>query len=82
MNHNGTNTLPLHIHDDSNGLDYTLHGDRRPSMLVVTDINEARLARLHQCQTPDEIIAAILAEDEELESVDSKEEIMDLDLDF
>ena len=44
--------------------------------------NEARLARLHQCQTPDEIIAAILAEDEELEAVDSKEEIMDLDLDF
>ena len=27
MNHNGTNNLPLHIHDDSNGLDYTLHGD-------------------------------------------------------
>ena len=27
MNHNGTNDLPLHIHDDSNGLDYTLHGD-------------------------------------------------------
>ena len=26
-------------------IDYTLHGDRRPSMLVVTDINEARLAR-------------------------------------
>lgn len=27
MNHNGTNDLPLHTHDDSNGLDYTLHGD-------------------------------------------------------
>lgn len=27
MNHNGTNTLPLHIHDGNNGLDYTLHGD-------------------------------------------------------
>ena len=27
MNRNGTNTLPLHIHDDNNGLDYTLHGD-------------------------------------------------------
>ena len=27
MNHNSTNDLPLHIHDDSNGLDYTLHGD-------------------------------------------------------
>ena len=26
MNHNGTNDLPLHIHDDNNGLDYTLHG--------------------------------------------------------
>ena len=24
MNHNGTNDLPLHIHDDNNGLDYTL----------------------------------------------------------
>lgn len=24
MNHNGTNDLPLHIHDGSNGLDYTL----------------------------------------------------------
>ena len=27
MNHNGANDLPLHIHDNSNGLDYTLHGD-------------------------------------------------------
>ena len=27
MNRNGTNTLLLHIHDDKNGLDYTLHGD-------------------------------------------------------
>ena len=27
MNHNGTNNHPLHIHDDKNGLDYTLHGD-------------------------------------------------------
>ena len=44
--------------------------------------NEARLARLNQCQTADEIIAAILADDEELESVSSKEEVVDLDLDF
>lgn len=44
--------------------------------------NEARLARLNQCQTADEIIAAILADDEELESVSSKEEVIDLDLDF
>lgn len=44
--------------------------------------NEARLARLNQCQTADEIIAAILAGDEELESVSSKEEVVDLDLDF
>ena len=44
--------------------------------------NEARLARLNQCQSADEIIAAILADDDELEAVDSKEEIMDLDLDF
>lgn len=27
MSHNGTNDLPLHIHDNNNGLDYTLHGD-------------------------------------------------------
>lgn len=27
MNHNDTNDLPLHIHDDNNGLDYALHGD-------------------------------------------------------
>lgn len=44
--------------------------------------NEARLARLNQCQTAGEIIAAILADDEELESVSSKEEVVDLDLDF
>lgn len=44
--------------------------------------NEARLARLNQCQTADEIIAAILADDKELESVSSKEEVVDLDLDF
>ena len=44
--------------------------------------NEARIARLNQCQSADEIIAAILSEDEELEAVESKEEIMDLDLDF
>lgn len=44
--------------------------------------NEARLVRLNQCQTADEIIAAILADDEELESVSSKEEVVDLDLDF
>lgn len=44
--------------------------------------SEARLARLNQCRTADEIIAAILADDEELESVSSKEEVVDLDLDF
>ena len=44
--------------------------------------NEARIARLNQCQTADEIIAAILLEDEELEAVESKEEVMELDLDF
>lgn len=44
--------------------------------------NEARLARLNQCQSADEIISAILAEDEELEAVSSKEEVVDLDLDF
>lgn len=27
MENNHTNGLLLHIHDDKNGLDYTLHGD-------------------------------------------------------
>lgn len=27
MEHNHENQLPLHIHDEKNGLDYTLHGD-------------------------------------------------------
>lgn len=27
MSHNGTHDLHLHIHDNNNGLDYTLHGD-------------------------------------------------------
>ncbi len=27
MERNHDNQLPLHIHDDKNGLDYTLHGD-------------------------------------------------------
>ena len=37
MNHNGTNDLPLHIHDDNNGLDYTLHGDYYLPDLEVPD---------------------------------------------
>ena len=35
-------------------IDYTLHGDRRPSMLVVTDINEARLARARELFTEED----------------------------
>lgn len=27
MEMNRKNKLPLHIHDETNGLDYTLHGD-------------------------------------------------------
>ena len=27
MEHNNANELPKHIHDEKNGLDYTLHGD-------------------------------------------------------
>jgi hypothetical protein len=27
MEHNYTSELPKHIHDDKNGVDYTLHGD-------------------------------------------------------
>ncbi len=35
-------------------IDYTLHGDRRPSMLVVTDLNEARLTRARQLFTEED----------------------------
>ncbi len=44
--------------------------------------SEARLARLNQCQSADEIVKTILADDDELEAVESKEEIKELDLDF
>lgn len=44
--------------------------------------NEARVARLNSCETVDEIIEAILCEDEDLEKVESKEEIVDLDINF
>lgn len=44
--------------------------------------NEARLVRLNNCETVEEIIEAILSEDEDLEKVESKEEIVDLDIDF
>ena len=27
MKHNDVNELPKHIHDEKNGLEYTLHGD-------------------------------------------------------
>jgi threonine dehydrogenase-like Zn-dependent dehydrogenase len=35
-------------------IDYALHGDRRPSLLVVTDIDETRLARAASIFTPDD----------------------------
>ena len=35
-------------------IDYALHSDRRPSLLVVTDIDEARLARAAQVLTVDD----------------------------
>ncbi|MCL2031625.1 MAG: zinc-binding dehydrogenase, partial [Oscillospiraceae bacterium] len=34
-------------------IDYALHSDRRPSLLVVTDIDEARLARAAALYTPE-----------------------------
>lgn len=43
---------------------------------------EARVAKLPTCRTKEEIMNTILCEDEELEAVKSKEEIVDLDLDF
>lgn len=44
--------------------------------------NEARLEKLNQCQTVQEVIDTILCEDEDLEPVESKEEIVDLDITF
>ncbi len=44
--------------------------------------SEARLAKLNQCRSADEIVKTILADDDELEAVESKEEIKELDLDF
>lgn len=43
---------------------------------------EARLDKLNQCQSVQQIIDTILCEDEELDSVASREEIVDLDIDF
>ena len=43
---------------------------------------EARVAKLPQCESVQEIIDTLLCEDEELEAVVAKEEIVDLDLDF
>lgn len=37
MKRNPENNLPLHIHDDQNGLDYTLHGDYYLPDLEVPD---------------------------------------------
>ena len=38
-------------------VDYALHCDRRPGLLVVTDIDEARLARVAELYPPDEAAA-------------------------
>jgi threonine dehydrogenase-like Zn-dependent dehydrogenase len=35
-------------------IDYAIHGDRKPGLLVVTDIDEARLARAASIYTPEE----------------------------
>ena len=43
---------------------------------------EARIVKLGQCETVQEIIDTILCDDEELEAVEAKEEIVELDLDF
>ncbi len=38
-------------------IDYTIHGDRRPSLLIVTDIDSARLARAAQILTVEDAAA-------------------------
>ena len=52
------------------------------SQLAMKLGTEARVVKLGQCETVQEIIDTILCEDEELEKVEAKEEIVDLDLDF
>ena len=43
---------------------------------------DARVAKLPTCESVQEIIDTILCDDEELEKVESKEEIVDLNIDF
>lgn len=43
---------------------------------------EARVVKLPTCQSVEEIVETILCDDDELEAVESKEEIVDLDIDF
>lgn len=52
------------------------------SQLAMKLGTEARVVKLGQCKTAQEIIDTLLCDDSELESVDAKEEIIDLDLDF
>lgn len=52
------------------------------SQLAMKLGSEARIAKLTQCESVQEIIDTLLCEESELESVESKEEIVDLDLDF
>ncbi len=44
--------------------------------------NEARVAALSKAKTKEEVVDLILCDDDKLESVDSSEEIVDLDIDF
>jgi L-sorbose 1-phosphate reductase len=37
-------------------IDYAIHGDRKPGLLVVTDIDEARLERAAKIHTPEEAL--------------------------
>lgn len=52
------------------------------SQLAMKLGTEARVVKLGQCETAQEIIDTLLCDDEELEKVETKEEIVDLDLDF
>ena len=52
------------------------------SQLAMKLGTEARVVKLGQCETVQEIIDTILCDDSELEAVEAKEEIVDLDLDF
>ena len=52
------------------------------SQLAMKLGTEARVVKLGQCETVQQIIDTILCDDSELEQVEAKEEIVELDLDF